>query len=79
MPRDFMRLAPLDFLPDGVHLHPLHYTTVRAAVEEEVCASALLPAPPLPRLIVSVKTPDEGRETSSETDRGFARMSINGN
>ena len=46
--RDFPRLSPVDFDTDGVHLHPIHYRVIRAAVEEPISAAAPLPAPVCP-------------------------------
>ena len=39
LPREFPRLGETDFLAKGVHLHSVHYRTIRAAVA---------PAPPPP-------------------------------
>ena len=41
LPRDFPRLGETDLLADGVHLHSVHYRTIRAAVEEEATVAAL--------------------------------------
>ena len=48
------------------------------SVEEEVSASALLPASPLPRLLVALGVTEETSERSSETVQGLALMSISG-
>ena len=55
-------LGELDFA-DGLHLHQVHYETVRAAVEEVASAAALLPHPPLP-------IPDCGRMRPAEAAVG---------
>ena len=59
LPRDFPALGELDF-SDGVHLHRIHYETLRAAVEAVAAALALLPidhvAPPLRQRKTSART-----------------------
>ena len=60
LPPDFRRLSAQDFDLDGVHLHPLHYGTIRAAVEEVVTAATLLPTPPLPPMSVRFGLPRRG-------------------
>lgn len=51
LPRDFPRLGETDFVADGVHLHHVHYRTIRAAAEEEATVAALQrrhrPLPPI--------------------------------
>ena len=76
LPRDFPRLSPLDFDIDGVHLHRIHYRVIRAAVEEAISAAALLPAPRLPRLRISVSSGEEeggdGQNWSAMTELRIA-------
>ena len=62
LPSEFKKLGPLDFGVDKVHLHPVHYGTIRAAVEEVVTAATLLPTPPLPPMSVRFS---QGRITTS--------------
>ena len=63
LPPDLERLGPQDFDVDGVHLHPLHYGTIRDAVEEVVTSATLLPTPSLPTM--SVRFNVKGRITTS--------------
>ena len=48
LPRAFPRPGALDFENDGIHLHPVHYRTIRAAVQEAVAVARYLPRDHLP-------------------------------
>ncbi|KAF0308339.1 hypothetical protein FJT64_020456 [Amphibalanus amphitrite] len=56
LPRHFPRLGPLSFAANGVHLHTLHYGTIRAAMAEEATVAALLDRP-LPQLAIVLAPP----------------------
>ena len=57
LPRAFPRLQPTDYDGDGVHLHPVHYMTIRHAVEENAVLAALLRTPPHKRLSQPIAWP----------------------
>ena len=56
LPWEFPRLVVTDFVFDGVHLHQLHYSTIRRAVEDAVMTAALRP-PAGPTVICHVLPP----------------------
>ena len=70
--RDFPRLGETDYLADGVHLHAVHYRTIRAALEEEATVAALqrrhAALPPIGHYLARPPPADPPRDATRESE-----------